>query len=84
MLDKAAVVYQAVLTKVDKTSPPTCRLRRRDRRRTEDPCGGAPEILVTSAESGVGIAELRAFFFFFFFWPSARRRLSSRSNSFPL
>ena len=60
-LDKAAVSYQAVLTKADKTRPDelertvaglAAALRRRP--------AAHPEIVVTSATEGVGIPELRA------------------------
>jgi len=61
MLDITAVSYQIVLTKADclKPGPLAARLRE-----TEDEArahGAAhPEILVTSARDGVGMAELRA------------------------
>jgi GTP-binding protein len=61
MLDKAAVVYQVVLTKADKTKPAelsacaaatAAELKRH--------VAAHPETLVTSAEASIGIAELRA------------------------
>jgi GTP-binding protein len=61
MLDGAAVSYQAVLTKADKTKPgalaetvtaTAARLARHP--------AAHPEILITSALAGTGIAELRA------------------------
>ena len=61
LLDQAAVVYQLVLTKADKVKPPAraellaacaAELGRRT--------AAYPEIALTSAESGEGIAELRA------------------------
>jgi GTP-binding protein len=60
-LDAAAVTYQVVLTKADKTSPP---------RLSEVAAGTAaalerhpaafPRVLATSAEKGAGISDLRA------------------------
>lgn len=61
LLDRAAVTFQAVLTKADKVGP-------RDRARALDQVRGAlrkhpaayPEIVVTSSETGEGIETLRA------------------------
>jgi len=61
LLDVAAVSYQVVLTKADKLKPP-------ELRRTLDKMVPAlarhpaahPDILVTSANAGTGIAEVRA------------------------
>jgi GTP-binding protein len=61
LLDKAAVTFQAVLTKADKIGP-------RDRARVLDQVRAAlrthpaayPEVVVTSSETGEGIATLRA------------------------
>ncbi len=61
MLDKAAVPYQLVLTKADKIKPSALESMRGQvlagiSRRP----AAHPEILATSSESGLGIAELRA------------------------
>jgi len=61
LLDKSAVTFQAVLTKVDKIGP-------RDRAKVLDQVRAAlqkhpaafPELIVTSSETGEGIATLRA------------------------
>ena len=61
LLDKSAVTFQAVLTKADKIGP-------RDRAKVLDQVRGAlqkhpaayPELVVTSSETGEGIATLRA------------------------
>ncbi|TNC65160.1 ribosome biogenesis GTP-binding protein YihA/YsxC [Rubellimicrobium roseum] len=61
LLDKSAVTFQAVLTKVDKIGP-------RDRAKVLEQVRGAlqkhpaayPELVVTSSETGEGIATLRA------------------------
>jgi GTP-binding protein len=60
-LDKAAVTYQAVLTKADKLDPATLAARREalDAALRRHPAAH-PELLVTSARTGAGIAELRA------------------------
>jgi GTP-binding protein len=61
LLDEAAVTYQAVLTKIDKIKPAevdSVLARTRDgiaRRRA-----AFPLVLITSAETGAGIPELRA------------------------
>ncbi len=61
LLDKSAVTFQAVLTKSDKIGP-------RDRAKVLDQVRGAlqkhpaayPELVMTSSETGEGIATLRA------------------------
>ncbi len=60
-LDKAAVVYQIILTKADKASKTTVLefSKNFDRMRKEHPAGH-PDIIATSARKGVGIPELRA------------------------
>ncbi|MBO38201.1 MAG: YihA family ribosome biogenesis GTP-binding protein [Rhodospirillaceae bacterium] len=60
-LDKAAVVYQVILTKTDKVSKTTVLefSKNFDRMRKEHPAGH-PDIIATSARKGVGIPELRA------------------------
>lgn len=61
MLDQAAVVFQAVLTKADKTKPGSledvCRTLSAELARHP---AAHPGIAVTSARDGAGIAELRA------------------------
>ena len=61
MLDGAAVSYQAVLTKADKTKAGALdeAVKTTEARLARHPAAH-PEILVTSALSGTGIAELRA------------------------
>ncbi|MEO5866479.1 MAG: ribosome biogenesis GTP-binding protein YihA/YsxC [Sphingomonas sp.] len=61
MLDKAAVSYRLVLTKADKIKPTelaevTARTAEEARKRP----AAHPDILATSAETGLGIPELRA------------------------
>jgi GTP-binding protein len=61
MLDKAAVVYQVVLTKADKTRPgelAACTAATAAELKTH--VAAHPETIVTSAETAAGIAELRA------------------------
>jgi GTP-binding protein len=61
MLDKAAVVYQVVLTKTDKTRPAelaACVAATAAELKSH--VAAHPETLPTSAETAVGIAELRA------------------------
>jgi len=63
MLDKAAVNYQLVLTKADKMTPAEA-----EKRRAEVAAIGAkhtacyPEVLLTSAEKKIGVADVRAQF----------------------
>jgi GTP-binding protein len=61
MLDKAAVIYQVVLTKVDKLKAAeldAVQARTLDEIRTR--VAAHPTLIVTSSEKGIGIAELRA------------------------
>ena len=61
-LDTAAVTYQLVLTKADKLKPTEA--RRRSRRATRAAIAkrpaAHPEVIATSAETGLGIEQLRA------------------------
>jgi GTP-binding protein len=60
-LDKSAVSYQVVLTKSDKVKPAELALiQDQIRVSLRKHAAAHPEILTTSAESGVGIPELRA------------------------
>lgn len=60
LLDKAAVVYQVVLTKTDKLKPAELEAVKT---RTEDEIrkrvAAHPDLIITSSEKGIGIAELR-------------------------
>ncbi|MEM6413498.1 MAG: ribosome biogenesis GTP-binding protein YihA/YsxC [Pseudomonadota bacterium] len=61
MLDEAAVIYQIVLTKIDKIKPSLLdsmlpQIEERLRKRP----AAFPTIIATSSEKGVGISELRA------------------------
>ena len=60
-LDKAAVVYQIILTKADKVSETVVFefSKNFDTMRKEHPAGH-PDIIATSARKGLGIPELRA------------------------
>jgi GTP-binding protein len=61
LLDRAAVTYQIVLTKADGLKPPALARKQEDVRtliRTHP--AAFPEIAATSAETGMGIPELRA------------------------
>ena len=61
MLDAAAVVYQVVLTKADKAKAGALETVARETAGTLARRAAAhPEIAVTSAQTGAGIAELRA------------------------
>ena len=61
LLDEAAVSYQVVLTKADKASAGTlARTREATAGRLAERPAAHPEILVTSARSGLGIEALRA------------------------
>ena len=61
LLDRAAVAYQAVLTKADKLKPAAlAAAREKVAAAIERRPAAYPGILVTSAVSGTGIAELRA------------------------
>ncbi len=60
LLDEAAVSYQGVLTKTDKTKPPELAavLAKTAERLAKHPAAH-PEVLATSSESGQGLPELR-------------------------
>jgi GTP-binding protein len=61
LLDEAAQGYQIVLTKADKVPPPElARMLATVTRETAGRGACHPEVLVTSAATGQGIAELRA------------------------
>jgi len=61
LLDEAGVNFQVVLTKADKPkSPELARVRDRVAAQLTGHAAAHPEIIVTSAAKGVGIAELRA------------------------
>lgn len=59
-LDKAAVSYQVVLTKADKMKPgPLARMAEETGKTLAKRPAAHPVCLITSAESGAGIAEMR-------------------------
>ena len=61
VLDEAAVAYQIALTKSDKVKPPVLEaMRRRAEAVARGHTAAHPLVLATSAETGTGIAELRA------------------------
>ncbi len=61
MLDKAAVSYRVVLTKADKIkATDLAEVTQRTIDEARKRSAAHPEILVTSSETGLGIAELRA------------------------
>ena len=61
LLDKAAVSYQLVLTKIDKLRTTELKSVEAETKAEADRHTAAyPELLATSAETGAGIAELRA------------------------
>ena len=61
LLDKAAVSYQLVLTKVDKLKPAELKsIEDQTKAESERHTAAYPEIVATSAEKGTGIADLRA------------------------
>lgn len=61
LLDKAAVVYQVVLTKADKIKPPQlARLITETRALLAKRIAAHPEIIATSSEKNKGVDELRA------------------------
>ncbi|OAN55187.1 YihA family ribosome biogenesis GTP-binding protein [Paramagnetospirillum marisnigri] len=61
MLDKAAVVYQLVLTKADKIKPAELdEVRDRTLAEIAKRVAAHPTLIATSSETGLGIAELRA------------------------
>ena len=60
-LDKAAIVYQLVLTKCDQIRPSAIAgMVEATRKVATKHVGAHPEVFATSAEKGTGIAELRA------------------------
>ncbi|POF34481.1 ribosome biogenesis GTP-binding protein YihA/YsxC [Roseibium marinum] len=61
LLDKAAVVYQVVLTKADKIKPPQlARLITETRALLAKRIAAHPEIIATSSEKNKGVDDLRA------------------------
>jgi GTP-binding protein len=61
MLDKAAVSYRLVLTKADKIKPTAlAAMTQATAAEARKHVAAHPEILATSSETGLGIAELRA------------------------
>ena len=61
MLDKAAVSYRLVLTKADKIKPTElAEVARRTADEARTRPAAHPDIIATSSETGLGIAELRA------------------------
>lgn len=61
MLDKAAVVYQVVLTKADKLKPAEVdAVHARTLEEIRSRVAAHPTLIVTSSEKGTGIPELRA------------------------
>ncbi|MCM8729966.1 ribosome biogenesis GTP-binding protein YihA/YsxC [Hephaestia sp. GCM10023244] len=61
MLDDAAVSYRVVLTKVDKIKPTELeKVARATTEETRKRPAAHPDIIATSSETGLGIAELRA------------------------
>ncbi len=61
MLDKAAVVYQIVLTKTDKLSATElAAVSQRTREEIVSHVAAHPTLILTSSEKGLGIPELRA------------------------
>lgn len=61
MLDGAAVPYQIILTKGDKVKPPALlRVADETAKALRKHPAAHPEVHVTSSESGLGVAELRA------------------------
>ncbi len=61
MLDKAAVVYQVVLTKIDKLNKADAEaVEKRTLEEISKRVAAFPRVVVTSSEKGIGIPELRA------------------------
>lgn len=61
LLDETAVTYQVVLTKADKiTAPARQKVLASTLERLKKRPAAYPEVIVTSAETGLGIPELRA------------------------
>ena len=60
LLDKAAVSYQVVLTKIDKIKPPAVeKLLAATEMQLRKRAAAFPEIVATSSEKGQGMDELR-------------------------
>ena len=75
LLDRSAAAYQVVLTKADKTKPGAlAKLARETAAQLAKHPAAHPEVLVTSAAKGSGIAELRAALASA--GPAGRRRIS--------
>jgi GTP-binding protein len=61
MLDKAAVVYQIVLTKIDKlNATELAAVQKRTQDEIVSHVAAHPTLILTSSEKGIGIPELRA------------------------
>lgn len=61
MLDKAAVVYQVVLTKIDKLNAAEVKaVQERTQAEISKRVAAYPTLILTSSEKGIGIPELRA------------------------
>ncbi len=61
LLDRAAVTYQLVLTKIDKITPKALDAKRAQARALARRHAAAfPDVVATSSETGAGIEELRA------------------------
>ena len=61
MLDETAVIYQIVLTKIDKIKPPAViKLMKNVRKRIAKRPAAYPNVIATSSEKKIGIDELRA------------------------
>lgn len=63
LLDKAAVTFQLVMTKADGLKPPALAAKQAELTAlARSHAAGFPQVLVTSARTGLGIAEARAAF----------------------
>ncbi|MBC7952704.1 MAG: YihA family ribosome biogenesis GTP-binding protein [Rhodospirillaceae bacterium] len=61
MLDKAAVIYQVILTKIDKLSATElAEVQQRTLDEIKTHVAAHPTLILTSSEKGIGIPELRA------------------------
>lgn len=61
MLDETAVIYQIVLTKIDKIKPPAViKLMKNVKKRIARRPAAYPNVIATSSEKKIGIDELRA------------------------
>ena len=61
MLDETAVIYQIVLTKIDKIKPPAVtKLMKNVKKRIAKRPAAYPNVIATSSEKKIGIDELRA------------------------